>query len=84
MGGYVYRGTRSPALDGIYLYADYCTGRVFGLLAANATPGQPSVTRLLADLHAPVSAFGEDEAGEVYVVAYLPGTVYHVTATPAS
>jgi glucose/arabinose dehydrogenase len=84
MGGYVYRGTRSPALDGIYLYADYCTGRVFGLLAANATPGQTSVTRLLADLHAPISAFGEDEAGEVYVVAYFPGTVYHVTATPLS
>jgi glucose/arabinose dehydrogenase len=81
MGGYVYRGTRSPALDGMYLYADYCSGRVFGLVAADARPGQTSVTRLLFDLHASVSSFGEDEAGELYVVGYLPGTIYHVTAT---
>jgi len=83
MGGFVYRGARSPALDGVYLYADYCTGRVFGLVAAGAMPGRPSTTRLLVDLNASVSSFGEDEAGEVYVVGYLPGTIYRVTATTA-
>lgn len=81
MGGYVYRGARYSSLDGIYLYADYCSGRVFGLVAADATPGRPSATRLLFDLHAPVSSFGEDEAGELYVVGYLPGMIYRVTAT---
>ncbi len=83
IGGFVYRGARDPALDGIYLYADYCTGRVFGLVAADAKPGSPSATRLVFDLHTPVSSFGEDETGELYVVGYMPGEVYHITA-PAS
>jgi hypothetical protein len=32
------------------------------------------------DLHGPVSSFGEDETGELYVVGYMPGEVYHITA----
>jgi glucose/arabinose dehydrogenase len=81
IGGYVYRGTNSPALDGIYLYADYCTGRVFGLVAAGAEPGRQSAVRLLFDLHAYVSSFGADEAGELYMVGYQTGAIYRVTAT---
>jgi glucose/arabinose dehydrogenase len=80
MGGYVYRGTRSPSLYGIYLYADYCSGRIFGLVAADARPGQPSTTRQLFDLNTSISSFGEDEAGELYVVGYMSGTIYHLTA----
>jgi glucose/arabinose dehydrogenase len=83
MGGYVYRGARSPALDGIYLYADYCTGRIFGLVAADAKPDQPSTARQVGSLNSSVSAFGEDEAGEVYVLGYQLGVAYQVTATKA-
>jgi glucose/arabinose dehydrogenase len=79
MGGYVYRGARYPTLDGIYLYADYCTGRIFGLVAAEAVPGQPSTTRQVGSLNSPVSAFGEDASGEVYVLGYQSGVAYHVT-----
>jgi glucose/arabinose dehydrogenase len=81
MGGYVYRGARSPALDGIYLYADFCTGRIFGLVAADAEPGHPSTTRQVGSLHSLVSAFGEDEAGEVYVLGYQTGIAYQVTGS---
>jgi glucose/arabinose dehydrogenase len=80
MGGYVYRGARSPALDGIYLYGDFCTGRIFGLVAADAVAGQPSTTRQVGSLRSLVSAFGEDEAGEVYVLGYQTGIAYQVTS----
>ncbi len=83
MGGYVYRGERYPTLDGIYLYADYCTGDIFGLVAADAVPGQPSPTRLLGSLNSLVSTFGEDESGELYVLGYMRGVAYRVTGTEA-
>jgi glucose/arabinose dehydrogenase len=79
MGGYVYRGARYPTLDGIYLYADYCTGRIFGLVAADAVPGQPSTTRQVGGLNSLITAFGEDASGEVYVLGYQSGVAYQVT-----
>jgi glucose/arabinose dehydrogenase len=79
MGGYVYRGARYPTLDGIYFYSDFCTGRVYGLVASEADPGQPSATRLLGTLNIPISAFGEDASGELYVLGYMPGAVYQLT-----
>jgi glucose/arabinose dehydrogenase len=79
MGGYVYRGARYPTLDGIYLYADYCTGRIFGLVAAEAVAGQPSTTRQIGSLNSLVSAFGEDASGDVYVLGYQSGVAYQVT-----
>jgi glucose/arabinose dehydrogenase len=81
MGGYVYRGARSPALDGMYLYADFCTGRIFGLVAADAEPGHLSTTRQVGSLNSLVSGFGEDEAGEVYVLGYRTGIAYQVTGS---
>jgi glucose/arabinose dehydrogenase len=83
MGGYVYRGTRYPALDGMYLYADFCTGRIFGLVAADAKAGQLSKTRQVGSLNSPVSAFGEDAAGEIYVLGYRTGVAYQVTGSVA-
>ncbi len=73
-GGYVYRGKQYPALAGVYLYGDYCSGRIWGLDAAN--PGQP---RLLFEVGAGLSSFGEDEAGEMYVTDLSKGTVRQVT-----
>ncbi len=64
-GGEVYRGTALPAWYGIYLYGDFCTGRVWGLLQ-----GEPGDFRseLLFDTDARISSFGLDEAGELYLV----------------
>ena len=66
-GGYVYRGALQPALQGIYFYGDYCSGRVWGVTAdAN---GQWQDTELL-DSNAQISSFGETETGEVLLVDY--------------
>ncbi|HSB68819.1 MAG TPA: PQQ-dependent sugar dehydrogenase, partial [Candidatus Methylomirabilis sp.] len=63
-GGYVYRGTRSSLPDGAYVYADFCTGEIFQLLPAAAGGTQT----LLLDTPMSISSFGEDEAGEIFVV----------------
>ncbi len=65
-GGYVYRGRAQPALQGIYFYGDYCTGRIWGTVAvADAWRSAE-----LLDSDAQISAFGETESGELLVVDY--------------
>lgn len=78
-GGYVYRGAASPALTGLYIYADYCVGE---LLALSTTNG--GMTWTTQSLGTPVNnlfptTFGEDAAGEVYV-AGDNGNVYRISA----
>lgn len=63
-GGFVYRGHSYPALSGRYFFADYVTGRIWSLDAANHAAG--AVLELDTALN--ISAFGEDESGELYVV----------------
>ena len=79
-GGYVYRGAASPLLVGRYLFGDYCSGRIWSLEAAGPTP-QAEV--LLADTTLQISSFGEDAAGEIYVVA-LVGTIYRIVEAQVS
>lgn len=76
-GGYVYRGARSALPVGAYAYGDYCAGEVYTLdpPVAGTTPNLELDSDLL------ISSFGEDEAGELYVVD-LNGTVSRITASP--
>ncbi len=78
-GGYVYRGTQWPALAGTYLFADYCSGSIWGI--ASAAEEFVSPTSLLASGRNAVS-FGEDEAGELYLADISGGGIYRVTGTP--
>src|SRR5215510_113311 len=66
IGGYVYRGSKATLPIGTYVYGDYCSGEIFGLIGGSQ--------RLLLDTNLNISSFGEDEAGEIYVVG-LGGTV---------
>jgi len=75
-GGIVYRGAEFPLLQGTYLYGDYCSGRIWGLKRTGAV----WETSLLTDTTHQISAFGEDEAGNLFIAAYGTGTVYRVTA----
>jgi glucose/arabinose dehydrogenase len=65
-GGYVYRGSEMPWLSEVYLFGDWCSGR---LLGAAVSPAAPEITELLQSGAAIVS-FGEDDYGELYVVDY--------------
>jgi hypothetical protein len=71
-GGYVYRGSQGALPTGTYVYADYCTGEIFGW--------NGSSQNLLLDTAMNISSFGEDEAGELYVVG-LGGTVHKIVAS---
>jgi hypothetical protein len=74
IGGYVYRGARIPALDGVYLYGDYCTGEVFGARVEDLVAGVGRPFRLLGK-GPPMSAFAPGPDGEVYMLA-VDGTIY--------
>ncbi|MDZ4813320.1 MAG: PQQ-dependent sugar dehydrogenase [Pseudomonadota bacterium] len=67
-GGYVYRGAIS-ALQGVYIFGDFTSGRVFFLLR----PTPPATTwnfSLWQDTPALIAGFGEDENGELYLVDF--------------
>jgi glucose/arabinose dehydrogenase len=64
-GGYVYRGNAVPGLCGAYLYADYGSGRVWGLRYRD---GRVQAARRLLDTDFNVSSFGQGPDGEVYLL----------------
>lgn len=71
-GGYVYRGKALPELVGAYVYADFETGRIWALRVNEK--GKLLVNREVVDLsknpRLQVSSFGEDPAGELYILAF--------------
>ncbi len=79
-GGYVYRGKALPELAGVYVYGDYDTGRIWGLREKD---GKAIANAELIDVKAQkklnIAAFGEDEQGELYIVAF-DGRIYQFAA----
>ncbi len=73
-GGYVYRGEAIPALQGVYLYADFGTGLVWGL-GRDGNGEWVSSDPIETGLNP--SSFGEDATGELYVTSF-DGTLYRV------
>lgn len=65
-GGIVYRGAELPWLQGAYLFADYCSGRVWALEQINAAWRM----RELAQLDAQIASFGVDAQGEVHLLTF--------------
>lgn len=76
-GGFVYRGSQYPALAGSYLYADFCTGEVWGLSANSGDWNGALTNNKLADIGL-IATFGEDANGEVYVAGYSNGIIYRI------
>ncbi len=73
-GGYVYRGSAIPQLEAVYLFGDYCTGRMWAMYR---DPDLNWQAEEFANTGMAISSFGEDEIGEIYVVDYS-GTIYRI------
>jgi glucose/arabinose dehydrogenase len=69
-GGYVYSGAM-PEWNGIYLYGDYCSGKVWALILVN---GQWQ-SQVMFETGGTITTFGQDESGEIYL-ASDNGNVY--------
>jgi glucose/arabinose dehydrogenase len=72
-GGYVYRGKALPELDGIYFYSDYCTAILRGFRFKDGKVQDHWDWKPALDPDstlAKVAAFGEDQAGELYVITH--------------
>jgi glucose/arabinose dehydrogenase len=77
IGGYLYRGDAVPALAGAYLYADEGSNLLWA--ATRADSGLWTAQQQLMNTPTAISAFGEDEFGEVYAVGLGNGTIYRLT-----
>jgi glucose/arabinose dehydrogenase len=78
-GGYVYRGSQVASLRGYYVFGDYCSGRIWTLPHAASRPADE---RLLMNTGHTISSFGEDQAGELYLVDRGGGTIYRFAQVP--
>jgi glucose/arabinose dehydrogenase len=75
-GGYVYRGKRIPNLVGAYLYADFSQGHIIALQQQGGRVVR--VRDLNAVIDGGVSSFGQDNAGELYVLNLSGGEVVRI------
>ena len=71
-GGNVYRGEAVPDLQAVYLFGDWCSGRIW---ASWRDHDLAWYTAEFMKTDMAISSFGEDEAGEVYLIDYS-GTLY--------
>ena len=75
-GGYVYRGQDVPALRGAYLFGDYCTADIRALVLQDGAVNDERELGVSVAANS-LSSFGQDLAGEVYVLS-TDGTVYKI------
>jgi len=76
-GGYRYRGSRIAGFDGVYVFGDFCTGRIW--FATEGAPGSWSFS-LWQDTGFSIASFGEDEAGEIYLTDFNSNAIYRLTS----
>jgi glucose/arabinose dehydrogenase len=65
-GGYVYRGTM-PEWQGVYFYADFCSGKVWGALRLVTATEETSNSTVLFETGVQITSFGVNESGEIYL-----------------
>ncbi|HHW88631.1 MAG TPA: DUF11 domain-containing protein, partial [Chloroflexi bacterium] len=79
-GGYVYRGLTFAAFQGRYFFADFSQGRIWS--TQQGATGW-TTKHLELDTGENIASFGEDEAGELYVVGFGSGALYQLVDTQA-
>lgn len=66
-GGFVYRGSHLTYLSGAYIYGDFCSGKIWALRYDGA---RVTEHLKLADSGTSISAFGEDQHGEIFILSF--------------
>lgn len=79
IGGYVYRGGAIPALQGHYFYGDFCQGWVRSFRYAGGSVTDETSWPTLSP--GSILSFGEDSAGELYVLN-AAGGVFRIVPEP--
>lgn len=75
-GGYAYRGPNIYLnMQGVYFYADFCKGKIYGLKDDAGWQ-----TQLLMTAPFTISSFGQDDSGSLYVADYSNGVIYQLQA----
>lgn len=74
VGGHVYRGCGAPALFGMYIFTDRCTGRIWAM-----SPNE-QVKELAHFPESKFSALGENSLGELFLLGTGNGTVYKINS----
>mgnify|MGYP000197294255 CR=1 FL=1 len=74
-GGYVYRGEAVAALKGVYLFGDYCSGKIWGLTSKGDGVYEQQFL-LKSGLN--IASFAQDRAGEMYVLD-LGGKIFKIS-----
>ncbi len=77
-GGYVYRGSEYPSLNGYYIFADYVSGNQWMVSDSGNTK---VVKQQTGGFPRSIAAFGEGEDGSLYVCSLTEGAVYKMEAT---
>jgi uncharacterized repeat protein (TIGR03806 family) len=72
-GGYVYRGSRIAALQGVYVYGDFLSGQVWGLFFDAS--GDPDPQELIATGRN-ISSFGQSLDGELFLLDFVGGRIF--------
>ena len=77
-GGYVYRGEKIKALNGYYIFGDYCSGNIWTFKVVNnkateLTNRTEEINLANGEFTTYISSFGEDTDGELYIVEYNGG-----------
>lgn len=76
-GGYVYRGAAMPALQGRYFFADFCDGILQSFRSERGAVADVAELGSLGQ----ITSFGQDAAGEIYVLTY-EGTILKLVGAP--
>ena len=69
-GGYVYRGNHLPSLTGIYVFGDFCSGKIWGMRYDGTSV---TYNLLLVDSELNIASFGQDLEGEIYILSRNAG-----------
>jgi glucose/arabinose dehydrogenase len=76
-GGYVYRGSAIPDLQGFYLFGDFGSGRIWAVAADSEQGVEPDE---LIDTNLAIASFAESNEGEIYVLDINAGTIHRIVA----